>query len=180
MAWPYRDGLDDVQSVWVVMAKSLPAAKIQIGWWLYGGLPTSLALNAQRTWPMPVPVIQEMAAALADLHFGPSRAEGCAAICAVMPSHHKDLMPLLRAELAARDRRIRAASNRQRKLQRHGLLAPARSGAPAPPDPPAEQLDDRAAGLLGWLHGACYANAAAIRADRAWLVTNGFCSPAQV
>jgi hypothetical protein len=54
---------------------------------------------------VPVPVIQEMAAALADPHFGPSRAEGFAAICAVLPTHHNDLTVVLLAELAGLDQR---------------------------------------------------------------------------
>jgi len=62
-----------------------------IGWWLYTDLPTSLAWNAKRERAVPVPVIQEMAAALADPHFGPARAEGFATLCAVVPTHHSDL-----------------------------------------------------------------------------------------
>ena len=48
-------------------------------------------------------VCGRLAAALADPHFGPSRAEGFAALCAVVPTHHNDLEPLLAAELAALD-----------------------------------------------------------------------------
>ena len=77
-------------------------------------------MNARRQRAVPVPVIQEMAAALADPHFGPCRAEGFAAICAVVPTHHGELTPVLQAELAGLDRRIRSATNRERKLQRHG------------------------------------------------------------
>jgi len=165
-----------------------------------------LAWNATRQRPVPVPVIQEMAAALADPHFGPCRAEGFAAICAVVPSHHDDLAPLLRAELAALDRRIRAAGNRERRLQRHGYsrlldlerllhLIKLLSTWPdlAASDPasaevleailsplPEGDLAARAAAFLGRLHGACYADAAAIRSDLAWLEANGFCSPAPV
>ena len=68
----------------ITQALELPAPVEWIGWWLYTDLPTSLAWNAKRERPVPVPVIQEMAAALADPHFGPSRAEGFAAICAVV------------------------------------------------------------------------------------------------
>jgi hypothetical protein len=52
---------------------------------------------------VPEAVIQEMAAALADPHLGPSLAEGFAALCAVVPTHPDDLEPLLPAELAALD-----------------------------------------------------------------------------
>jgi predicted kinase len=190
----------------ITQALPLPAVVEWIGWWLYTPLPTSLAWNATRQRPVPVPVIQEMAAALADPHFGPSRAEGFAAICAVVPTHHDDLAAVLQAELAALDRRIRGALNRERKLQRHGYsrlldlerllyLIRLLSTWPdlAATDPasaeeleailsplPQGDLADRAAAFLGRLHGACYADASAIRSDLAWLEANGFCSPAPV
>ncbi len=190
----------------LTQALPLPAPVEWIGWWLYTDLPTSLAWNATRQRPVPVPVIQEMAAALADPHFGPSRAEGFAALCAVVPSHHEELTPVLQAELAGLDRRIRSATNRERKLQRHGYsrlldlerllyLIKLLSTWPdlAATDPasaeeleailsplPEGDLADRAAAFLGRLHGACYADTRAIRADLAWLEANGFCSPAPV
>jgi methionyl-tRNA formyltransferase len=92
----------------LTQALPLPAPVEWIGWWLYTPLPTCLEWNRQRERQVPEAVIQEMAAALADPHFGPSRAEGFAALCAVVPTHHDDLEPLLAAELAALDRRIRA------------------------------------------------------------------------
>ena len=186
----------------ITQALPLPAPVEWIGWWLYTDLPTSLAWNARRQRPVPLPVIQEMAAALADPHFGPSRAEGFAAICAVVPTHHDDLVPVLRAELAGLDRRIRGAINRERKLQRHGYsrlldlerllyLIRLLSTWPdlAASDPasaeeleailsplPQGDLADRATAFLGRLHGECYADAAAIRGDLAWMEANGFCS----
>ena len=186
----------------MTQALPLPAPVEWIGWWLYTDLPTSLTWNARRERAVPVPVIQEMAAALADPHFGPCRAEGFAAICAVVPTHHHDLTEVLQVELAGLDRRIRSATNRERKLQRHGysrlldlerllylikLLCtwpdlaatdPASAGeleailSPLPEG----NLADRAAAFLGRLHGACFADAAAIRGDLAWLEANGFCS----
>ncbi|MCP9928856.1 AAA family ATPase [Cyanobium sp. CH-040] len=190
----------------ITQALPLPAPVEWIGWWLYTDLPTSLEWNARRQRPVPVPVIQEMAAALADPHFGPSRAEGFAAICAVVPTHHDDLTPLLQAELAGLERRIRSATNRERQLQRHGysrlldlerLLHLIRLLSTWPDltatDPvsaeeleailsplPAGDLADRAAAFLGRLHGECYADAAAIRRDLAWLEANGFCSAVPV
>jgi predicted kinase len=190
----------------ITQALPLPAPVQWIGWWLYTDLPTSLAWNASRQRPVPVPVIQEMAAALADPHFGPSRAEGFAAICAVVPTHHDDLVPVLQAELASLDRRIRGATNRERKIQRHGYsrlldlerllyLIKLLSTWPdlAASDPasaeeleailsplPQGDLADRAAAFLERLHGPCYADATAIRGDLNWLETNGFCSPAPV
>lgn len=186
----------------ITQALPLPAPVEWIGWWLYTDLPTSLTWNAKRERAVPVPVIQEMAAALADPHFGPSRAEGFAAICAVVPTHHNDLAAVLQAELAGLDQRIRSATNRERKLQRHGysrlldlerLLHLIRLLSTWPDleasDPasaeeleailsplPQGDLADRAAAFLKKLHGACFADATAIRSDLAWLEANGFCS----
>jgi len=186
----------------ITQALPLPAPVEWIGWWLYTDLPTSLEWNNRRQRAVPVPVIQEMAAALADPHFGPCRAEGFAAICAVVPTHHGELTPVLQAELAGLDKRIRSATNRERKLQRHGysrlldlerllylikLLStwpdlaatdPASTGqleAILSPLPEGD-LADRAAAFLGRLHGECFADADAIREDLAWLEANGFCS----
>ena len=186
----------------ITQALPLPATVEWIGWWLFTDLPTSLAWNSRRERAVPVPVIQEMAAALADPHFGPCRAEGFAAICAVVPTHHGKLTPVLQAELAGLDKRIRSATNRERKLQRHGYsrlldlerllhLIKLLSTWPdlAATDPasaeeleailsplPEGDLADRAAAFLGRLHGQCFADATAIRSDLAWLEANGFCS----
>ena len=190
----------------ITQALPLPAPVEWIGWWLYTDLPTSLEWNAKRQRPVPVPVIQEMAAALADPHFGPSRAEGFAAICAVVPTHHGELTPVLQAELAGLERRTRSATNRERKLQRHGysrlldlerLLYLIRLLSSWPDlsatDPasseeleailsplPSGDLADRSAAFLGRLHGECFADATAIRCDLAWLDANGFCSAVPV
>ena len=109
---------------------------------------------------------------------------------------------MLQAELAGLDQRIRSATNRERKLQRHGysrlldlerLLHLIRLLSTWPDleasDPasaeeleailsplPQGDLADRAAAFLGKLHGACFADATAIRSDLAWLEANGFCS----
>ena len=45
-------------------------------------------------------------------HVGPNLAEGFATLCAIVPTHHDDLEPLLAAELAALDRSIRIARAR--------------------------------------------------------------------
>jgi predicted kinase len=186
----------------ITQALPLPAPVEWIGWWLYTDLPTSLEWNNRRKRAVPVPVIQEMAAALADPHFGPCRAEGFAAICAVVPTHHGELTPVLQAELAGLDKRIRSATNRERKLQRHGYsrlldlerllyLIRLLSSWPdlAATDPastgqleailsplPEGDLADRAAAFIGRLHGECFADATAIRGDLGWLEAHGFCS----
>jgi predicted kinase len=190
----------------LTQAVGLPAPVEWIGWWLFTPLPTCLAWNARRERPVPVPVIQEMAAALADPHFGPCRAEGFAAICSVVPTHGSELEPMLRAHLEGLEQRIRAAGNRERKLQRHGysrlldlerllllirllITYPDLDGS----DPgtnaelqsllsplPEGDLAQRAAAYLARLHGECYGDANAIRGDLAWLEQNGFCSASPV
>ena len=186
----------------LTQALALPRRVEWIGWWLFTPLPTSLEWNAARERPVPVPVIQEMAASLADPHFGPCRAEGFAALCAVVPSHHDDLTPLLEAELAALDKRIRSARARESKWTLHGysrlldlerLLFLIRLLISFPGleanDPgtreeleawvsplPEGDLADRAAAFLRRLHGDCYADPSALRADLAWLEANGFTS----
>lgn len=180
----------------------LPRPVEWIGWWLFTPLPTCLAWNARRDRPVPLPVIQEMAAALADPHFGPSRAEGFAAICSVVPTHQDELEPVLRVHLQGLDQRIRAAGNRERRLQRHGysrlldlerllflirllITYPDLDGGDHGTSselesllspPPQGDLADRAAAYVARLHGECYGDASAIRVDLAWLEANGFCS----
>ena len=185
----------------ITQALLLPAPVEWIGWWLYTPLPTCLAWNRRRERQVPEAVIQEMAAALADPHVGPSRAEGFAALCAVVPSHHDHLEPLLVAELAALERRIRSARARETHWQLHGysrlldlerllFLIRLLSRYPelAAADPisceqleaivsplPSGDLAERAAAFLGRLHGECYGDAGAIRGDLNWLEANGFC-----
>jgi len=179
----------------ITQALSLPAPVEWIGWWLYTPLSTCLQWNQSRKRLVPEPVIREMAAALADPAFGPSRAEGFAAVVAVVPSHGRELEALLRDELARLDHRIRSARNREKRFALHGysrlldlerllhllrLLTtyPELSGA----DPatraeleaivsplPKGDLADQAAAYLRRLHGECYGGAAAIRGALAWL-----------
>ena len=185
----------------LTQALPLPAPVEWIGWWLHTPLPSCLAWNRRRERQVPEAVIREMAAALADPQIGPSRAEGFAALCAVVPTHHDDLEPLLVAELAALDRRIRSARARETHWQLHGysrlldlerLLVLIRLLSRYPEldatDPisreqleailsplPSGDLAERAAAFLLRLHGECYGDAEAIRADLAWLEANGFC-----
>ena len=185
----------------ITQALLLPAPVEWIGWWLYTPLTTCLEWNRRRERRVPEAVIQEMAAALADPHVGPSRAEGFAALCAVVPSHHDHLEPLLAAELAALDRRIRSARARETHWQLHGysrlldlerLLFLIRLLSRYPEldaaDPisreqleaivsplPSGDLAERAAAFLVRLHGECYGAAGAIRGDLNWLEANGFC-----
>jgi predicted kinase len=186
----------------ITQALSLPVPVEWIGWWLYTPLATCLQWNQSRKRLVPEPVIREMAAALADPAFGPSRAEGFAAVVAVVPSHGRELQALLRDELARLDHRIRSARNREKRFALHGysrlldlerllhllrLLTTYPELSAADPATRAEleaivsplpkgDLADQAAAYLRRLHGECYGNAAAIRGDLAWLEANGFCS----
>jgi predicted kinase len=186
----------------ITQALALPAPVEWIGWWLYTPLSTCLQWNQTRKRLVPEPVIREMAAALADPVFGPSRAEGMASVVAVVPTHVRELLPLLRDELARLDHRIRSARNRENRFERHGysrlldlerLLNLLRLLSTYPglsSDDPANRaeleaivsplpqgdLADQAAAYLRRLHGECYGDAAAIRADLVWLEANGFCS----
>jgi predicted kinase len=186
----------------ITQALSLPAAVEWIGWWLYTPLATCLQWNQSRKRLVPEPVIREMAAALADPAFGPSRAEGFAAVVAVVPTHGRELEALLRDELTRLDHRIRSARNREKRFQLHGysrlldlerllyllrLLSTYPGLSAADPATRAEleaivsplpegDLADQAAAYLHRLHGECYGDAAAIRDDLAWLEANGFCS----
>jgi predicted kinase len=186
----------------ITQALSLPTPVEWIGWWLYTPLSTCLQWNQTRQRLVPEPVIREMAAALADPAFGPSRAEGFAALVAVVPTHGRELEALLRDELTRLDHRIRSARNRERHRQLHGysrlldlerllyllrLLITYPELSAADPATRAEleaivsplpegDLADRAAAYLRRLNGECYGDAAAIRGDLAWLEANGFCS----
>jgi predicted kinase len=186
----------------ITQALALPAPVEWIGWWLYTPLSTCLQWNQTRKRLVPEPVIREMAAALADPAFGPSRAEGFAAVVAVVPTHGRELEALLRDELARLDHRIRSARNREKRFQLHRyshlldlerllhllrLLTTYPELSAADPATRAEleaivsplpegDLADRAAAYLRRLHGECYGDPAAIRSDLAWLEANGFCS----
>ncbi|MEB3361451.1 MAG: ATP-binding protein, partial [Synechococcaceae cyanobacterium] len=189
----------------LTQALPLPRPVEWIGWWLHTPLEASLRWNQNRERRVPEAVIREMAAALANPHFGPCRAEGFATICSLVPTFADDpsqLVPLLERELDALDTRIRAATNRERHLQRHGysnlldlerllylirLLAAYPDLEASDPGtrealealvspPPAGPLAERAAVYLRRLHGACYGDGEAIRADLLWLEANGFTS----
>ena len=184
----------------LTQALVLPAPVEWIGWWLFTPLSTCLEWNQRRQRLVPEAVIKELAAALADPHFGPSRAEGFAAVVALVPNHHASLEPVLRQELARLDHRIRSATNREQQVERHGYsrlldlerllhllrllsrypdlaandsVTAAELEAIVSPLPEGD-LADRAAALLRRLHGECYGEAAALRADLAWLERQGF------
>ncbi|MCP9829320.1 ATP-binding protein [Synechococcus sp. L2F] len=180
----------------------LPKPVEWIGWWLFTPLATCLEWNQRRPRLVPEPVIKELAAALADPNFGPSRAEGFAAVVTLVPTHHDALEPVLREELDRLDLRIRSAANREKRIELHGYsrlldlerllyLLRLLSCFPdlAAKDPvtaadleaivsplPEGDVADRAAAFLQRLHGDCYGDPAALRADLAWLEQQGFTS----
>ncbi|KEF42154.1 MAG: hypothetical protein ER33_07270 [Cyanobium sp. CACIAM 14] len=184
----------------ITQALTLPAPVEWIGWWLFTPLATCLQWNQTRARLVPEPVIRELAAALADPVFGPSRSEGFAALVAVEPTHQRELEPLLRDELARLEHRIRSARNRENRFRLHGysrlldlerllhllrLLTTWPGLSSADPATRAEMeaiasplpegdLADRAAAYLRRLHGECYGDAAALQGDLAWLEANGF------
>jgi len=186
----------------ITQALALPDPVEWIGWWLYTPLATCLQWNQTRQRLVPEAVIREMDAALADPVFGPNRAEGFAALVAVVPTQQQDLGALLVDELGRLDRRIRSARNRERRFALHGysrlldlerlvylLRLLSRFPDLAASDPattaeleaivsplPSGELADRAAAFLRRLHGDCYSDATALRADLSWLEANGFCS----
>jgi predicted kinase len=185
----------------ITQALVLPAPVEWIGWWLHTPLSTCLQWNQGRARLVPEPVIREMAAALADPLFGPCRAEGFAAVVAVVPPPRRELQALLRDESARLDHRIRSARNREKRFVLHGysrlldlerllhllrLLTTYPELSAADPATRAEleaivsplpvgDLADQAAAYLRRLHGECYGDGEAIRGDLAWLEANGFC-----
>lgn len=98
------------------------ALPVPLGGSAGGSAPTSPpACGGTRTAAAAPPlVIRELAAALADPVFGPSRSEGFAAIVAVEPCPLSELEPLLCDELGRLERSIRAACNREHHLSLHG------------------------------------------------------------
>jgi hypothetical protein len=145
---------------------------------------------------------------LADPHFGPSSGGGVRGDSVLWcPPITADLTPSAAGGAGrAGSGAFARATNRECKLQRHGYsrlldlerllylirLLSTWPGLAASDPASAEELEAilsplpegdlaaRAAAFLGRLHGDCYADATAIRADLAWLEANGFCSPAPV
>ena len=94
-------------------ALELPAPVEWIGWWLHTPPAQCLAWNQTRQRKVPEPVIREMAAALSHKTFGPSRAEGFAAVVGLDPSKDSVDASFLQNQLNAVDKRIRNAVNKE-------------------------------------------------------------------
>jgi len=91
----------------------LPASMEWVGWWLHTPLPTCLEWNKTRQRQVPPPVIREMAAALSHKTFGPSRAEGFAAVVGLDPTKDELTPAFLQNQLKLLDGRIRNAANKE-------------------------------------------------------------------
>ena len=186
----------------IVQALELPAPVEWIGWWLKTPLSSCQEWNRQRSRQVPEALIESMAKALEDKRFQPSRREGFATVVEIaLQLLEGNLDDYLKAELQRLDQKIRGGNNKLAKVELHGysrmldlerllylirLLsrfpelstadAATRSELEALVSPlPEGDLADRAAVFLGHLHGLCYGNAAAIRADLEWLSEQGFC-----
>jgi predicted kinase len=170
----------------------LPVPVEWIGWWLRTPFELCQQWNQGRDHSVPEQVIDNHVSLLAQAAFSPSRSEGFAAVVCVEPHHHKHLEPHLQGVLGTLERRISAARNRDARLIPHGysrllecerllhliqLLSrqPELTATNAQPSPEESAgLAERAAALLGRLHGPCYADVAAIAADLDWLRQQGF------
>ena len=94
-------------------ALELPVPVEWIGWWLRTPEDQCLLWNRSRQREVPEPVIREMAAALSHKTFGPSRAEGFAAMVTIDPSKDSLDEASLQARLDGLDSRIRNAVNKE-------------------------------------------------------------------
>ena len=92
-----------------------------IGWWLTTPLSTCLEWALRRERPVPPAVIKGFHAAIHHRQFGPSRAEGLAALVSLNPAAGEATPAELQVRLEKLDGQIRNAVNRERgKLaQRH-------------------------------------------------------------
>ncbi len=94
-------------------ALELPAPVEWIGWWLKTPEDQCLQWNRTRERQVPEAVIREMAAALSHRAFGPSWAEGFAALVVLDPTRDRVDAAALRAELDRLDSRIRSAVTKE-------------------------------------------------------------------
>jgi predicted kinase len=92
----------------------LPRPVEWIGWWLTTPLATCLEWASRRERPVPDAVIKEFHAAIGHRQFGPSRAEGFAAIVPLNPAADEATPAALARLLPTIDGRIRNAVNKQR------------------------------------------------------------------
>jgi predicted kinase len=184
----------------ITQALVLPVAVQWIGWWLDTPLEQCLEWNRQRPVGVPEAVIQRHCAQLLQAAPVPQRQEGFALVVRLRSDQGLSLERLIGAELERLEACQRRGANRDGAYRLHGyarlldlerllylirllsehpkltatgetvdgelehLLAPLPSGG----------IAQRAAALLGRLHGACYGDAEAVSQDLAWLDGQGF------
>jgi len=188
----------------VVQGLALSQPVEWIGWWLQTPLAICQDWNRQRERQVDPEVVASYFKTLQAKPFQPSRQEGFAAVVTLDPStaaDHQALEASVSLQLAALDRRISAARNKEPR-QPHGYarlldferliylirLLVRFPGLEAPDASTRDQLEaiasplpegdlaERAAELLRAEVGACYADLDALRGDLAWLEAQGFTS----
>ena len=184
----------------ITQALVLPVAVQWIGWWLDTPLEQCLEWNRQRPVGVPEEVIRRHCAQLLQAAPVPQRQEGFALVVRLRSDQGLPLERLIGAELERVEACQRRGANRDGAYRLHGyarlldlerllylirllsehpkltatgetadgelerLLAPLPSGG----------IAQRAAALLGRLHGACYDDPEAVRDDLTWLDGQGF------
>ena len=191
----------------ITQALPLPVPVQWIGWWLDTPLEQCLAWNRQRDRQLPEWVIERHCAQLLQSAQVPHRQEGFALVLRLETGRGVPLETLIGSALQRLEGCLQRGTNRDAAYRLHGysrlldlerllylihLLSshPKLTTTDGANDQhgdreltrllsplPAAGLPERAAALLGRLHGACYADPAAVAADLAWLEQQGFCQP---
>ena len=184
----------------ITQAMVLPQPVQWVGWWLDTPQHLCLQWNRQRDRPVPDDVILRQCAQLLQSAPVPHRQEGFCQVVRLQSGQERSLDSLIVAALAAMESSIQRGTNRDASHELHGysrlldqerllylvqLLCqqPKLTVTGCPPDPeldlllsplPPGGLPEKAAAILGRLHGACYADAAAVARDLDWLESQGF------
>ena len=98
---------------------SLPRPVEWIGWWLTTKPDTCKQWNQQRPVPVPELVIDEFHSSITHQQFGPSRAEGFAAVIRLNPEAGETTTEAIEQQLAGLDRVIRSSLPRDRDKLLH-------------------------------------------------------------
>jgi predicted kinase len=188
----------------ITQALPLPGQVEWIGWWLRTPLDHCQRWNGRRPDPVPAAVVARLHGALQQRHRQPERAEGFAVVVELNPADHPDLATAVTRELERLDLRSATARSREAPLQLHGYsrlldcerllhllqLLSRFPGLTASDSQTRQQLEEivcplpvgsmaeRAAALLGALHGACFGDEDALAADLEWLQSQGFLAAA--
>lgn len=192
----------------ITQALDLPSPVEWVGWWLTTPLETCLQWNSQRAAPVPDQVIRRQHSELISKYFSPRESEGFAILeqldASTTAGQHLQLSLLERAQ--SHEKMIAGHRNRTANYQLHGysrlldlerlyFLIRLLSRFPnleagdessneelrqlCNPLPSSDDPAERAAACLRQ-HGDCYADAAALRVDLAWLKQQGFMNATSV